>query len=161
MAVRLSALRAGSTLPPGRFLVLISVRGWVDPRAIVRLEGLGQLKYSISSGLECVTFLLVAWCRNQLRYRVPPIQWVPRAFFLKVKRPGSQADDSSTSNVEVKNIWSHIATPPYVFLALTMWITLIFNWLNSINYFTFEAVYIYVHLAGAWTLLRILFIFGV
>jgi hypothetical protein len=40
MAVRLSALRAGRALPPR----LISVRGWVDPRTIVRLEGLGQFK---------------------------------------------------------------------------------------------------------------------
>jgi hypothetical protein len=44
MAVRLSASRVGHPSPPGRFLVLISVRDWVDPTAIVRLEGLGQLK---------------------------------------------------------------------------------------------------------------------
>jgi hypothetical protein len=45
MAVRFSALLAGR--PPftlRKFLVPIYVSGFVDPRAIVRLEGLGQLK---------------------------------------------------------------------------------------------------------------------
>jgi hypothetical protein len=61
MAVRLSAPRAGRPLSPERFLVFISVRGWVDPRAIVRLEGLDQLKNPMtSSGIEPATFRLVA-----------------------------------------------------------------------------------------------------
>jgi hypothetical protein len=34
--------------PQGWFLLLIFVRGWVDPRDIVRLEGLGQLKISVN-----------------------------------------------------------------------------------------------------------------
>jgi hypothetical protein len=33
--------------PRGRFLVLFYIRGLVDPRAIVRLEGLSQLKKKI------------------------------------------------------------------------------------------------------------------
>jgi hypothetical protein len=53
MTVRLSILRAGRPLHPGRFLILISVRDGVDPRAMVRLEGLGRLKNSIIlSGIE-------------------------------------------------------------------------------------------------------------
>jgi hypothetical protein len=61
MAMRLSALGAGSTLPPGKFLVLISVRGWVDLSDIVRLEGLDQLKNAMtSSGIENATFRLLA-----------------------------------------------------------------------------------------------------
>jgi hypothetical protein len=75
MAVRLSALCAGRALPPGRFLVLISVRGCVDPRAIVQLEGLGQLKNPMtSSGIEPATFVFVLQCLNELRYRVPSVQ---------------------------------------------------------------------------------------
>jgi hypothetical protein len=69
MAVRLSALRSGRHLPPpGRFLVLVSVGGWVDPRAIVWLGWLGNLKKETnSSGLEPGIFLL---CLNQLCYCV-------------------------------------------------------------------------------------------
>jgi hypothetical protein len=61
MMVRLSVLHAGRSLPLGRFLVLISVRGWVKLRALVRLKGLGQLKNQMtSSGTEPATFRLVA-----------------------------------------------------------------------------------------------------
>jgi hypothetical protein len=44
MAVSLSALHVGRPLPPGGFLVPISITGRVDPRDIEGLEGLDQLK---------------------------------------------------------------------------------------------------------------------
>jgi hypothetical protein len=71
MAVSLSALRVGRLLTRGIFLVLISVRGRIDPGAIVRLEGLDKLKNQVTSGMEPATFRLVAQCLDQLRYRVP------------------------------------------------------------------------------------------
>jgi hypothetical protein len=59
--VKLQTLRAGRALLQRHFLVHIPVRGWIKPRVVVRLEGLGKLKnYSSSSGFEPATIRFVA-----------------------------------------------------------------------------------------------------
>jgi hypothetical protein len=39
------------------------------------------------------------------------------AFSLRVKRPKREADHSPPSSADVKNAWSFISTPQYVFMA--------------------------------------------
>jgi hypothetical protein len=62
-------------------------------------------------------FLFTTTSRTALGPTQPPLQWVPGALSVGVKRPGREADHSPPSSAEVKNAWSYTSAPQYVFMA--------------------------------------------
>jgi hypothetical protein len=75
----------------------------------------GRLGFESRQGLGI--FLFATASRTALGPTHPPVQWVPAALSLGVKRPGREADHSPPSSAEVENAWSYIPTPQYVFMA--------------------------------------------
>ena len=66
------SVQEGGKVVKEEFVVLIFVKGWVDPRATMRPEGLSHWKIPMTpSGIEPETFRFVAQCLNQLLHRVP------------------------------------------------------------------------------------------
>jgi hypothetical protein len=62
------------------------------------------------------SFLSSTTSRPALGPTQPPIPWAPRDLSPGIKQPGSEADHSPPSSAEVKNAWSYILTPQYVFI---------------------------------------------
>jgi hypothetical protein len=90
-----------------RYITLhyITIVGWT----------IGILAFDSQWGLEI--FLFTTASRTALGSIQPPMQWVPGALSMGVKRPEREADHSPPSSAEVKNTWSYTSTPQYVFMA--------------------------------------------
>jgi hypothetical protein len=93
--------------------------------------------------------------RPALEPTYPPVQWIKGALFLRVKRPGREADHSPPSSAEVKNAWSCTPLPQYAFMAwcsehrenFTLNLTSKFSLLSNGH----QGLFPWTKAAGAWS----------
>jgi hypothetical protein len=81
----------------------------------VRIElgsGLDDRGSRVRFPAELGIFLFTTASRTALGPTQPPIQWVPGALSLGVKRPRCEPDHSPPSSAEVKNAWSYTSNHP-------------------------------------------------
>jgi hypothetical protein len=140
MEVR-SVLRAGRALSPWRFLVLSSLRGWMDLRAIVRLDGLGKLRkfsdliekrtrdflaYSIAPRSVWLSDPAAIWTENfpntrvgQTRPDCHSCEFV--AWMLSCQRQRNLQELFFSENELISGTWSRGMTSPSGFLCSAQW----------------------------------------
>jgi hypothetical protein len=73
--------------------------------------GLDDQDSILGGGKGGISFLFATASRSALGPTQPPIQWVPGAISLGVKRPGCKTNHSPKSNAEVTNVWSYTSIP--------------------------------------------------
>jgi hypothetical protein len=71
------------------------------------------IRFSAGAGI----FTFATASRMAMETTQPPVLWVSGAVSPKIERPGLLAYHSPPSNVKVKNAWSYISLPPYVFVS--------------------------------------------
>jgi hypothetical protein len=111
------------------------------------------LSITIHHILCCVVSIVIGYGLDDRRFEVqvpllhivrnrptqPPIQWVPWALSLGVKKKGREADHSLPTSAKVKKTLIHTSTPPYTFMAWCLvkhkykftFLTIYFIWFDS------------------------------